>query len=422
MTIGDAVSGGTATRVLFVDGSGNLGQDADLTFSTDTLTATKIIGSTSITDSGLTATRVVFAGAAGLLSDDSDLTFATDTLTATKIASTTFTGAVTIDGSADAIQLKVQGHSTQTTQPFVVEKSDGTDIFSITNDALATTLTSTALTVGATSSATPTDLVIAAQDGVGTDISGATFYHDAGRPTGAGNGGSHIFRTAPTGGAGSTPGTLTNRFVIDDEGAMTLSGPTSVASIAATGVPLTVTGFGGGSAKTLVVNNGTSTGAIAEFQDNGTPTVTVPNGGGLSVNTTAADQLFYSKTVTLTEGGAAELVATFTSTTTNSFGVEFSYRVHAKDATPDYAIRQGSFRFACVNNATTVTCAKDATNETDDESVIINTSSKTLTYAIALDVATANVAKVTFDIDSDMTVNGAYITWTAIVHGPVTVS
>lgn len=46
--------------------------------------------------SNLTSGRLTFAGASGLLSDDSDLTFATDTLTATKIAATTFTGAVTL--------------------------------------------------------------------------------------------------------------------------------------------------------------------------------------------------------------------------------------------------------------------------------------------------------------------------------------
>jgi len=39
---------------------------------------------TSLTLSSLTAGRVTFAGASGLLTDDADLTFATDTLTATK--------------------------------------------------------------------------------------------------------------------------------------------------------------------------------------------------------------------------------------------------------------------------------------------------------------------------------------------------
>lgn len=42
----------------------------------------------TLTADGLTATRVVFAGANGVLSDDGDLTFATDTLTATKTKTT----------------------------------------------------------------------------------------------------------------------------------------------------------------------------------------------------------------------------------------------------------------------------------------------------------------------------------------------
>jgi hypothetical protein len=84
VTIGDAVTGGTATRVLFVDGSGNLGEDADFTFSTDRVTATNATLGTA-TVSALTAGRVTFAGTAGLLADDADLTFATDTLTVTKI-------------------------------------------------------------------------------------------------------------------------------------------------------------------------------------------------------------------------------------------------------------------------------------------------------------------------------------------------
>ncbi len=93
---GGTVTGtGVAGRVAFWDATSNITSDADLTFATDTLTATKIVGSTSITDSGLTAGRVTFAGTAGLLTDDADLTFSTDTLTATKIvASTNLTASI----------------------------------------------------------------------------------------------------------------------------------------------------------------------------------------------------------------------------------------------------------------------------------------------------------------------------------------
>src|SRR3990167_10641827 len=64
------VSGLTSGRIPIAGASGLLGDDADLTFSGSTLTATNIVGSTSITDTGLTAGRVVIASTAGLLADE----------------------------------------------------------------------------------------------------------------------------------------------------------------------------------------------------------------------------------------------------------------------------------------------------------------------------------------------------------------
>lgn len=77
-----AMNGGTltATRVPFANSDGNLVDDADLTFVTDTLSATKVAMSS------LTSGRVPIVSTAGLLVDDADMTFATDTLTVTKIA------------------------------------------------------------------------------------------------------------------------------------------------------------------------------------------------------------------------------------------------------------------------------------------------------------------------------------------------
>lgn len=94
-------TGLTAGRVTFAGTGGLLTDDADLTFATDTLTATKMVASTAMIVSGLTAGRVTFAGAAGLLTDDADLTFATDTLTATNVAITSLTsGRVPFAGAA----------------------------------------------------------------------------------------------------------------------------------------------------------------------------------------------------------------------------------------------------------------------------------------------------------------------------------
>jgi hypothetical protein len=78
----------TSGRVLIAGTSGLIGDDADLTFSVDTLTATKI-STTSVTDSGLTSGRVPFASTGGLLIDDVNMTFGgggLDTLTLTKLS------------------------------------------------------------------------------------------------------------------------------------------------------------------------------------------------------------------------------------------------------------------------------------------------------------------------------------------------
>lgn len=150
-----------------------------------------------------------------------------------------------------------------------------------------------------------------------------------------------------------------------------------------------------------------------------TPTLGVASATSISLT---ANQINFAKTVTLTEAGGAELVATFTSAATNSFAVEFEYRVAVADAGPDQVARGGSMRFVCANKATAVTCTKDATNETDDESVLIATNAQTLTYAIAIDVGTANVAKITFNIDSDQTSTSASIVWTARANGLVVIS
>jgi len=48
-----------------------------------------------------------------------------------EVAGDTMTGALLIDGTADVIQLKVQGHSTQNANVFEVEDSDGVDVFTV---------------------------------------------------------------------------------------------------------------------------------------------------------------------------------------------------------------------------------------------------------------------------------------------------
>ena len=138
----------TAGRVVFSTGVGQLTDDSDFTFATDTLTVTKIgafeltgkitagsseiegsafdinggtvDGITSLTvandvdignfkleskaleASDLTETRVTFAGVDGLLTDSNDFRFITDTLNVTKIGAYTLTGKLT--GGASEIE------------------------------------------------------------------------------------------------------------------------------------------------------------------------------------------------------------------------------------------------------------------------------------------------------------------------------
>jgi len=56
---------------------------------------------------------------------EANLTFDGSTLTVT--------GNVFVDGGDDVNQVKIQGHSTQTSSPFLVENSGGTDVFEVTN-------------------------------------------------------------------------------------------------------------------------------------------------------------------------------------------------------------------------------------------------------------------------------------------------
>ena len=151
-----------------------------------------------------------------------------------------------------------------------------------------------------------------------------------------------------------------------------------------------------------------------------TGAVTAP--GGLI--TLASQGQTVTKKVTLTEAGGAETVITLTSAAGAAFSVTMDYMVFVGDATPDYAVRNGSFTMVCVNKATAVSCTKDATNQTDDGSQLVSpAAAKTLTYAIAVDVGSANVATLSFDVDSDIgTVVGGHIVYTAQVHGTVTVS
>ena len=88
----------------------------------------------SLSVSGLTSGRVVFAGTGGALQDDSDFTFSTDTLTVTKIAAFTLAG--TIAGGANQLNNIIIGTTTPLAGSFTTGAFSGTVTFSDTNSKI----------------------------------------------------------------------------------------------------------------------------------------------------------------------------------------------------------------------------------------------------------------------------------------------
>lgn len=120
---------------------------------------------------------------------------------------------------------------------------------------------------------------------------------------------------------------------------------------------------------------------------------------------------------TLTEAGGAEELFRITTATLASGGGEIDYKIHATDGT-DFAVRAGKIRFVFYNNAGTVTATISGADETADGSVAIVSAGETLTYALTVNVATANVFIFLINIDSNITVNAAHADYIVTYNGP----
>ena len=212
------LSGLTSGRVPIAGTSGLIGDDADLTFATDTLTATKI-STTSVTDSGLTSGRVVLASTAGLLADDSDLTFSTDTLTATRMvasSSRTLGGATAAATTCYSITKKVTS----------IADNTATDILTVTipNANHAATirlllLSSNGGTDAFESSRTASGSVVVART-TGANAVAAASTIDAAQIATVSGGATHTlaYSVSAISGAVGDPNTFTIQVTIDDSG------------------------------------------------------------------------------------------------------------------------------------------------------------------------------------------------------------
>lgn len=176
----------------------------DFTFSANTLTAQS--GST-IAAQAFTATSGDYSST---LNTDGAVTFNSTLDVDGNITSgtggITMTDYVVIDGAEDAVQLTVQGYTTQTNNALVVEQSDGTDVFTVDDDGntvisgtltVADQLQAATITVEAEGVGDVVTVTIQLEDLAGSDIAAAggllAYLSDD-------SDGSSLVATAPDGG------------------------------------------------------------------------------------------------------------------------------------------------------------------------------------------------------------------------------
>ena len=90
------------------------------------------VSNTTLTDNADGTCSVSIPAGSGWTDDGASVSLTTNTDNVI-LGSDTALGKLGIDGDTDEIQLQVQGFSTQTTLPLVVEQSDGTDVFTVSN-------------------------------------------------------------------------------------------------------------------------------------------------------------------------------------------------------------------------------------------------------------------------------------------------
>lgn len=146
------INGGT------IDGISSLTSSGDLDIGAHDLRAA------TLTADGLTAGRVVFAGTNGVLSDDSDLSFSGDTLTATKIGAFTAAGAIDFNNE-DMTNVDIDSGAIDGTTIGGASAAAGTFTDMTATNALAGTFDTNVAAAGVTLSGTTL-----AADGTDTNI------------------------------------------------------------------------------------------------------------------------------------------------------------------------------------------------------------------------------------------------------------
>lgn len=364
--VGAGCGGGTVTSPIATDPMSATG-----VWTFNNAANTPVTCSDGLIDSTLTAGRVTFAGTGGLLSDDADLTFATDTLTATKLSvgSGVLAAGPTVAADNTTNFLDVTG-----TMPAVPTATVNAVELNITGAGSAAQA-NRALYVNYAAGYTGATSSIALHGANSNSATGASPFILSGSIGVAGQ-----IAGSPTVGAafngyvgGGTTGI--GAFLQAANASTNAVGALGVATGASTnqvggyfGLNTALPTF---TSAALIADNAAVAAPIFIARDNGTAVVTIQDGG-------SAHRLMATKT--LTESAATTFVRVAVASGARTGGV-VAYCLNAADAA-DHQERCGSVPFAVVNKAGAETCVVGTA--ADAEAVSVGT----LAVTWATDVAT----------------------------------
>jgi hypothetical protein len=213
----------TGTLPIANGGTGEVSRQAALDALADATTGTN---EHALIKDTATGNIMLKAQTGGLFTDSGTTAYLTTTTDDLVVGATSpvSSAKLSVDGDADQIQCVIQGHSTQTSNIFVVEKSDGTDLLAVSNTG-GLTIGGTTNEIGSSTSSVPLSFTTAWCDKVPTLTDGATPALDA---------------------------SLGNIFTLSAAGDRTIAVPTNPTS----GQKIIIRHYASGGARTLALNTG----------------------------------------------------------------------------------------------------------------------------------------------------------------------
>lgn len=427
-----ATSGGTATRVLFSNGSGQLADDSDMIFVTDTFTVTKF-GSTILpTDQTFTlgAATLGTLGATSVHTPDTAI-FLTGTLSnglhIKEFGDLAHDGNNCSAGTSAGTDpfLCVHSHNQSTTEWIDIKHNGTNGIIAVGVGALLAPGGTAGTAAGLAFIDAPT-LGFATRNSNKLDvISGANTIVTMGSGLAGANGlivvGAHMLQFNNT--AGGTPDLSLSRqggailqLGVDVNGsavAQTIKAHDGITGTDIAGANLTLSG-----------GTGTGTGVGGNVITQTSPSLAT----GTTQQTAAARMVQVAKPKALTAASATSVVL-FAVAASTVGGGHLEYTVRADDGT-DFQVRSGRVGWAVVNKAGTETCAVYGTdsvlgvagsanpNQTQDNSGAGAMSAGTLTYTWGVDTSGANSCALTLSAASSLTETTLEISYTVFrQHG-----